>query len=744
MKIMKSRIIFLILLGVGCFNPLVAQLHGFVRGVSLSDTVPLNGAKIKLLQAKKATFTNSDGTFEIYLGKQFPDTMVILSSGYLSDTILLSEKDRFGAITAVLFSDQFKPEVLVERKAGNGTLKISIAQVERISNGELRRAACCNLSESFETNASVDVNITDAVTGARKIQLLGLDGVYTQFQLENVPFLRGLETAFGMQSFSGIWLDGIQISKGTGSVVNGHESMAGLINLSIKNPFDAERLLVNVYGNRFGRLESNVILSHRNNERWATSLLLNGALNQSSIDENSDGFLDLPRFKNVSALNKWQFNGERMEAQFSVYGYYDDRFAGQSPFSPALFPFHMVLSNQHLEATAKTGFFGKHPGESLGIINHVKMHRTGGFFGGSAIGGQRMCRGDEKRYFVSLNYDRSSADGAHQLKAGTSLTFLEINQQTDLNFLNRREVTLGPFAEYALRLNRLSLQLGARSDYHSLFGWFFVPRLHAKFALSPKTDIRLSAGKGWRVPNFLMENNVLMASNKSWVLPSEGVLPEISWNIGASVASEFVILDRKATLTLDAYYTWFERQLTVDRDVSAYSLVFRYIENQSTALACQSELDWTISKQFSVRAAYKFLQVESIYNGIMQQQPMIPMHRMLYTVSWNSRNTRWQADLTANVVGAMRMPDIHSGSGTVHETHYSPWYPYLFGQVAHQWKKIKVYIGLENMLNVKQPNPIISASNPQDPSFDATMVWGPITGINMYGGLTYNLKQKKK
>jgi len=423
---MKIKYLLFFLFAVVLLTPSVAQLHGFVRGVNLSDTLALNGAKIKLLHAKKATFSDSEGKFELYLGKRFPDTLVILSTGYRPDTILLSEKDRFGAISIVLFSDQLQPEVLVERKAGNGTMKISIAQVERISHGELKRAACCNLSESFETNASVDVNLTDAVTGARKIQLLGLDGVYTQFQLENVPFLRGLETAFGMQSFSGIWLDGIQISKGTGSVVNGHESMAGLINLSVKNPFDAERLLVNVYGNRFGRAESNVILSHRINERWATSLLLNGALNQTNIDENSDGFLDLPRFKNVSALNKWQFNGERMEAQCSVYGYYDDRFAGQSPFSPALFPFHMVLSNQHLEATAKTGFFGKHPGESLGIINHVKLHRTEGFFGGNAIGGQRMCQGEEKRYFVSLNYDRSSADGAHQLKAGTSLTLLEV------------------------------------------------------------------------------------------------------------------------------------------------------------------------------------------------------------------------------------------------------------------------------------------------------------------------------
>ena len=737
---MKIKYLLFFLFAVVLLTPSVAQLHGFIRGVNLSDTLALNGAKIKLLHAKKATFSDSEGKFELYLGKRFPDTLVILSAGYRPDTILLSEKDRFGAISIVLFSDQLQPEVLVERKAGNGTMKISIAQVERISHGELKRAACCNLSESFETNASVDVNLTDAVSGARKIQLLGLDGVYTQFQLENVPFLRGLETAFGMQSFSGIWLDGIQISKGTGSVVNGHESMAGLINLSVKNPFESDRFLVNVYGNRFGRGEMNAILSHKINGRWATSLLLNGAVNQTVIDENRDGFLDIPQFKNVSALNKWQFNGERMEAQFSVYGYYDDRFAGQSPFSPALVPFHMALTNQHLEATAKTGFFGSHPGESLGIINHVKVHRTGGYFGGNTIGGQRISSGEEKRYYVSINYDRSSADGKHTLKSGVSTTLLDITQQAGISILQRKEITTGPFAEYSLLLNRLSVQSGVRLDYHSLFGWFFVPRIHAKYALTPKTDLRITAGKGWRVPNFLIENNSLMASNRVWVLPLEGVLPEISWNVGGSIASEFQVFKRKATLTLDGYYTWFERQLNIDRDVSQAAIVFSYIENQSTALACQAEIDWVLSKQFNLKGAYKFLSVQSIYDGTMQQQALIPTHRLLFTTSWTSKNKRVQADLTANIVGPMRMPHNHSAAGMA----FSPWYPYLFGQVAHQWKKIKVYIGLENMLNVKQPNPIISASNPQDPSFDATMVWGPITGINIYGGLTYNLKQKKK
>jgi len=115
------------------------------------------------------------------------------------------------------------------------------------------------------------------------------------------------------------------------------------------------------------------------------------------------------------------------------------------------------------------------------------------------------------------------------------------------------------------------------------------------------------------------------------------------------------------------------------------------------------------------------------------------MHRLLFTTSWSSKNKRLQADLTANIVGPMRMPHNHSATGMA----FSPWYPYLFGQVSYQWKQIKAYIGIENILNIKQANPIISAQDPQDPRFDATMVWGPITGINLYGGITYSLKQKK-
>ena len=732
---MSLRLIGILMMWTPFFG--VAQVRGLVRGIRANDTLTLNGAKVKLLCAKKATFTDANGKFELFLGKKTPDTLVVLASGYLPDTVVLTREDRFSALSLMLFSDRLKPEVIVERKAKNGIVKLSIVQMERISSGELRRAACCNLSESFETNASVDVNISDAVSGARKIQLLGLDGVYTQFQLDNVPFLRGLEAAFGMQSFSGIWLEGIQISKGTGSVVNGHESMAGLINLSVKPPSDANEFLVNMYANRFGRGEVNAIASMPVSEKWATSILVNGSLNKLPIEENNDGFLDVPLYQNGAIMNRWQYIGDKMEAQLAVYGYLDNRLAGQLPNALGVNPFQMQFDNEHLECAVKTGFFGKHEGESVGIIQLAKTHKLNGFYGGTALGGQRTISGRENRYYVSVNYDRTSENGKHQFKGGVANNLLFIDQRADVIIFNRTENTSGVFAEYALVTNRLSWQTGLRFDYNSLFGAFFVPRMHLKYALTPKIDWRGTAGRGWRVPNFLIENNALLANNKAWWLPAEGLLPEISWNVGNSLVVELQLLKRKVTWTSDVYYTWFERQLVVDRDASENDIFFSYLSNGSSSLAVQTEMEVELSKQWSARVAYKYLKVQAIYDSKMQQQPMIPSHRILATGSWTSLNKRWQADLTLNMVGAMRMPSGYMGAMK------SPWYPYVFGQFSHQFKQLKVYLGVENMLNYKQSNPIISADDPSDPSFDATMVWGPITGINVYGGFTYIFKPKK-
>ena len=64
------------------------------------------------------------------------------------------------------------------------------ANVQTISGRDLTKSACCNLAESSETNASVEITTADAVSGAKQIQLLGLDGSYSLLTADNQPVLR--------------------------------------------------------------------------------------------------------------------------------------------------------------------------------------------------------------------------------------------------------------------------------------------------------------------------------------------------------------------------------------------------------------------------------------------------------------------------------------------------------------------------------------------------------------------------
>ncbi len=169
-----------------------------------------------------------------------------------------------------------------DRAPGAHISRTDLIATQQITLGELKKAACCNLSESFETNASVDVNYSDAITGAKQIKLLGLAGKYSQLQTENIPNLQGLATSYGLSYVPGSWMESIQVSKGTSSVKNGYESITGQINVEYKKPDNKEKLYLNFFGNQAGRIEGNINSSIRVSPRWNTAVF-GHVSNQSTV-----------------------------------------------------------------------------------------------------------------------------------------------------------------------------------------------------------------------------------------------------------------------------------------------------------------------------------------------------------------------------------------------------------------------------------------------------------------------------
>lgn len=726
------------MLSVLWFGTLHAQLKGAVLGDDGNDHIePIYGAKVRLLHSGLGAITSETGEFELILPKELPDTMVIWARGYFSDTVIVDKNDRFISMTITLYSELLLPDVVVEYKlASHSISRMKTLHVEQITSKELRKAACCNLSESFETNASVDVNITDAVSGAKKIQMMGLDGVYTQIQMENIPYLRGLESSYGLNSIPGTWIESIQITKGTGNVVNGYESMAGLVNLEIKKPQEMEAFYANGYVNAMGRNELNLNSGFHLGKKWSSGWFAHASSMPIENDRNNDGFRDTPNGYNLAVLNRYAYEGEKMEAQLGFNAYLDSKVGGQMDRAVSNGSLYRVgIDSKHLDVFAKTGFFMKKPYNSIGVVYNLKYQTVDAKFG------IRKFSGEEKRGYINAIYDGIFGTTDHKYKMGISGVYLDMKQHLDSLTSDRIEIVPGAFFEYTFTGSRNSLVAGIRADYHNLFGFQYAPRLHYKFNLTEYTDLRLTAGKGWRVPNYMIDNVSLLANSRQWIAP-DSIRPEVSWNFGGSIVQRFKLFKRSGSIVVDVYHTRFENQLVVDRDASAELIQFKNLEKGSFSNSVQVELSVSPLKTVELRFAYKYLDVKAEYGGKLQQQVMIPKHRGFVNVGYQSRNKHWEFDLTASVFGESRLPVVDLPDGTQSTVNVSDVYAMVNSQVTYNIKKWEIYLGGENLTNYRQANPIIDAENPFSSTFNANRVWGPIFGVNIYAGFRFSIDQK--
>ncbi len=737
---MKYIIIFILF---GAFS-LNAQVKGVVFSLENGkQKEPVAYAQIQVL-GKSSFFTDENGSFEYILSKNAPDTLVFSYSGFTSDTLILTKNDRFAGYEIVLYPEnEIESVVISAGKKPHGILRMNALQVEEIGRGELRKAACCNLSESFETNASVDVNMTDAVTGTKKIQLLGLDGQYTQIQFENIPALRGLEIPMGLNSVPGTWINAIQITKGTGTVVNGYESMAGLINVEFLKGHDLPPLFVNVYGNIFGRFEANIQsgIEIGKKEKWNTGIFAHYSENFMEMDQNKDGFRDMPVGRLFSAMNKWNYSGEKMEFQFTARAFHENKFSGQTNTFRNDFAtrYGTELKQSGIEFSSKTGFMFKKVYRSLGVILNYKYHDLDFNLSNTDFSGF------QNRFYGNAIYDDIFGTTAHKYRTGLSFVYDDLNQRltqrgTPMKDI-RVDVVPGAFFEYTYTGIRFTGVAGVRYDYHNQFKSMLSPRFHGKFIVTEKTDLRFTVGRGWRTPNYIVDNLSLLASSRNWIT-NQALKPEVSLNGGLSVVQRFTLFSRPSNVVVDYYYTFFERQLVVDRDVQFNEVVFRNLEGKSFSHAVQIEWESEPARNFFIRLAYKYLNIQSQYGAKMQQQVLVPQHRGLLNLSYKTRNKRWEFDLTGHLYGNTRLP-VYEENGVLVSQKWTPVYPIINSQVTHVYRNWDFYIGIENMTNFRQKNPIVDAQNPFGTTFDATQVWGSIMGTNVYAGIRFTLKHKK-
>jgi len=736
----------------------------------------LPGVNVFWLGTTKGTFTDARGKFRIEKDGIRDFKLVFSSLGFKKDTIAVG-KDRLKVDFQMIADNQNLSEVEIKGKQDDSFIsKLRAQQTTVINVGELQRAACCNLAESFETNPSVDVSFSDAVTGAKQIQMLGLSGIYSQVMTESIPMLRGLASTFGLNYIPGPWMESIQVSKGAASVVNGYESITGQINVEYKKPEHSEKLYINIFGNSNLRFEANGNGSVKLTDKLSTMLFVHVDDQRYKFDRNHDGFMDIPMLTTYNIFNRWDYiNPGKWVSKFGIKYLDENRRGGQMDFDKAKWntdttgitndtkKYGMGIRTKRLEAFWKNGIFiPNHPASSFGLILSGVNHEQNAFYG------INQYSGHEQSLYANLIFTTDVKNPDHKISTGVSFLlddFREDYYQIQLRYSvvsifslvgdtavkytrNRTEMVPGAFFEYTFNVkDKFSMILGARADHNSLYGWYYTPRVHMKYRFNKNSALRASVGKGYRTPNIFAENSGILVSQRI-IHFGPGLKQEEAWNFGLNFTQDFTLFHHKAEFSIDGYRTSFVHQVIVDVDSMPANAYVYNLNGRSYSNSVQAQLTVEPADRFSITMAFRVNDVKVTEGDRLRTKPFVSLYKGLVTLSYATKWEKWKFDLTGQMNGPQRIPDTKKMPAKLQRDDTRPAYFQLLAQVTKKFKYIDIYLGGENLTNYTQtdPNnviatgPIVEYWKPYHTHFDGAMGWAPNVGITIYAGIRMTIK----
>lgn len=652
------------------------------------------------------------------------------------------------------FSQEKLDEVVVDKKKKGIQKSLKkTTNTSVVTSKELLKAACCNLAESFETNPSIDVNFSDALTGTKQIKMLGLTSPYLMITEENVPSVRGASQAYGLSFTPGTWIESIQITKGAGSVVNGYESISGQINTEIIKPANDIPFFLNFYGSTDSRFELNTHFNKKLSDKWSTSLFVHGNARVAKNDMNHDHFLDNPLGKQLNVSNRWQYSNPEsgwvsfINARFMK----DEKQTGEYDFDPdtdKLTTNHWgsEINTERLDFSSKVGYvFKDMPYQSIGFQNAFSNHNQESYFG--------LNQYDIKQqsYYSNLIFNSIISNTKHKFATGLNFTYDNYVEKVNRVDVGRIDNSIGAFFEYTYDdTDKFSYILGVRVDNHNRLGSFITPRLHVRYNPWEKSVIRFSAGRGKRAANIYAENQQLFASSRQFsVLDNDGKLyglnPEIAWNYGMSFTQNFKLFGKSADVTLDFYRTDFQNQAVVDVMQSPQQVLFYNLKGDSYANSLQLDFNLEIIKHLNLRTAYKYYDISTDYLSGSFQRPLQAKHRLFGNIEFEThikdKGQQWKFDFTTNWLGKQQLPYTATNLVADRLPEFSPSFAVMNAQITRTFSStFEMYIGGENIGNYRQDDAILGDHNPFGMHFDTSIVYAPVFGQMYYAGLRFKIK----
>lgn len=704
-----------------------------VVGILLQGSEPVIGARVWWSGNSIGTLSDSNGYFRLPLPPAFPAWLRTDAAAEslriedVADTIIRWE---------VLPDIQLSPQTIVATRAESQRLNPQAVTVW--NRAILTSAPCCNLAEAFEGTALADAVVSDAALGVKRLRLLGFEPVHSPLLYENKPLSIGLYAPWAVQFLPALWIQSVSITKGVGSVINGHEGAAGQIQVQyLSEDKPREPYALEAFARSTGEffLAGRVDLKSPNGDRYLLLSNVGWTPFQSYAlqDHNGDGFLDIPLFQHGHGLGRFLRRdtvGNTIE--IDIEGLYDYRWAGEVRFRnpsdiAAVRAWGSYQGLSFLQTSLRRGWMFS-SGRGLSLITQ------GRYLSQALQAGFNRYEARQPLGYIQLVYRQPLGDTRWLLYVGPVFRVAHYAESLstwhDYDTSWRRiEGIGGVFAELSLfPLPALSVSVGGRLDWHSYWGWQAVPRLHLRWQYRGSGFLRLSAGRAWRIPDPLPEAFPFLMSGRLWRFSFSGwPSVESSWSYGFFWEESHGLgagIMRWSVNGLQAHiaqpFVWdiekpWEIEVGSGRRGALYQAVY-------------AEIEYELPDHVRLTAGYRFQEVWWPLRGELRLRPMLPKHRLVGWITWLTLSQRWQVDGILSWYGPQRLPSTAEKEEPYRLSTKTPSYATFTIQLTHRIDQWEIQLAGENLGGFRQSRPVLAADQPFSPQFDASLIWGPVMG----------------
>ena len=708
-----KRILFLSLLSAVSASTSFAQYY---LKVLIADSVtnePLIGATIVEKGTMNGNATDINGITTIELNQTGEFSFLIQFVGYANKelTIKIPQEDSLLTVLLTPVREQLD-EIIVSSSRTYSRIENVPTRIEVLGQDDLDEENGIkpgNIMSLLGDIAGLQMQQVSASSGNTYARIQGLDGRYTQILKDGVPLFGGISGSFSIMQIPPMDLRQIEIIKGSSSTLYGGDAIGGIINLVTKDPTSEQDLSFTVNQTTLRETDVNGYYSQRFKNVGVT--IMASQVWQKAGDVNSDGLSDVPQI-NTALMNPKLvfFIGKKNTLSMNYTGTFDLRKGGNMDYfkEGASDTLYHVSNKLNRSNTNLKWLHDFSPSSNLSI----------------KFSSSNLTQKLDTKYY---NFD------ATQMIYYSEISYVHKNPRTDWVFglningdiFDNKSVglpeiydydyrTIGLFVQNSWRpVNKLTIESGFRTDFHSGYGAFPLPRLCFMYKFDRQFTARLNGGFGYKIPNLI--TYVDPETDLASIAPGINLASELSRGVNTDLNFDKVYSkDFNMTINQSFFLTYLVSPIY---DVSNNpNVVFLINANNGLETRGSQTYGRINYKAVELYLGYVFTDVNALYDPEHPRPVVTPRHNFSTTLLYEP-SEKWRTGLESSYI-----------AGQIDQNHQPVQNYFLMAaMIQYNIGKVSLVLNGENLLDFRQnKDSKIYDGTINDPVFHK--LWAPIDG----------------